>query len=115
MDQEVKIKEEPAWPEGTTNASLENIEHVSEMIPLKNEAKSELTEPVPMQENSFEPSKDIKEEVFIEEHTDDQLLPNIKEETNSDLLHFTSGCFVGIPTSKKLVVLLFLTPYCNTS
>ncbi|XP_068086708.1 uncharacterized protein [Anabrus simplex] len=55
MDQEVKIKEEPAWLEGTTNASLENIEHVSEMIPLKKEAKSELTEPGPMQENSFEP------------------------------------------------------------
>ncbi|XP_068086709.1 uncharacterized protein [Anabrus simplex] len=83
MDQEVKIKEEPAWLEGTTNASLENIEHVSEMIPLKKEAKSELTEPGPMQENSFEPSEYIKEEISIEEHTDDQLLPYIKEETKS--------------------------------
>ncbi|XP_068086557.1 uncharacterized protein [Anabrus simplex] len=54
MDLQVKIKEEPAWLERTTNASLENIENVSEMIPLNKEAKSELTEPGPMQENSLE-------------------------------------------------------------
>ncbi|XP_068087002.1 zinc finger protein 180-like [Anabrus simplex] len=51
MDLEVKIKEEPAWLEGTTNASL--------------------------------PSEDTKEDIFIEEHADDQLLPYIKEETKS--------------------------------
>ncbi|XP_068085562.1 zinc finger protein 782-like [Anabrus simplex] len=81
MDLEVKVKEEPAWLEGTTNASLEKIEHASEVIALKEEVKSELTEPGSMQENSLEPSKDIKEEIFIEEHTDDQLLAYIKEET----------------------------------
>ncbi|XP_068086878.1 uncharacterized protein [Anabrus simplex] len=81
MDLEVKIKEEPAWLEGTTTASLENIEHVSEVIALKEEVKSELTEPESTQENSLETSNDIKEEIFIEEHTDDQLLPYIKAET----------------------------------
>ncbi|XP_068086901.1 oocyte zinc finger protein XlCOF19 [Anabrus simplex] len=83
MDLEVKIKEEPAWLEGTTTASLENIEHVSEVIALKEEVKSELTEPESTQENSLETSNDIKEEIFIEEHTDDQLLPYIKAETKS--------------------------------
>ncbi|XP_068086366.1 zinc finger protein 674 [Anabrus simplex] len=83
MDLEVKIKEEPAWLEGNTNVSLENIDHVSEVLPLKKEAKSELSEPGPAQENSFEPSKDIKKEIFIEQNTDDQLLAYIKEETQS--------------------------------
>ncbi|XP_068086131.1 zinc finger protein 184-like [Anabrus simplex] len=83
MDMEVKIKEEPAWLEGTTNAPLGNIEQVSEMITLKEEVKSELTEPGSTQENSLQLSEDIKEEIFIEEHTDDQLLPYIKEETKS--------------------------------
>ncbi|XP_068086256.1 zinc finger and BTB domain-containing protein 49-like [Anabrus simplex] len=83
MDLEVNIKEEPAWLEETTNASLENIERVSEVIALKKEAKSELTEPESTQENSLEPSKDNKKEIFIEQHTDDQLLAYIKEETKS--------------------------------
>ncbi|XP_067010603.2 uncharacterized protein [Anabrus simplex] len=82
MELEVKIKEEPAWLEGTTTASLENFEHVSEVIVVKEEVKSELTEPGSSQENSLEPSEDIKEEIFVEEHTDDQLMPYIKEETN---------------------------------
>ncbi|XP_067014654.2 uncharacterized protein [Anabrus simplex] len=82
MDLEVKIKEEPAWLEETTNASLENIEHISEVIALKEEVKSELTDPGSAQEKSLEPPEDIKEEIFIEEHTDDQLLQYIKEETN---------------------------------
>ncbi|XP_068086996.1 zinc finger protein 134-like [Anabrus simplex] len=83
MDLEVKIKEEPAWLEETTNASLENIEHISEVIALKEEVKSELTDPGSAQEKSLEPPEDIKEEIFIEEHTDDQLLQYIKEETKS--------------------------------
>ncbi|XP_067010600.2 zinc finger protein 454-like [Anabrus simplex] len=83
MDLEVKIKEEPAWLEGTTTASLENFEHVSEVIALKEEVKSELTEPESSQEDSLEPSEDIKEEIFVEEHTDDQPLPYVKEETKS--------------------------------
>ncbi|XP_068085444.1 uncharacterized protein [Anabrus simplex] len=82
MDMEVKIKEEPTWLEGTTTASLENTEYVSEVITLKAEIKSELTEPRSTQEKSLEPSEDTKEEIFIEEQTDDQLLPYIKEETN---------------------------------
>ncbi|XP_068086358.1 zinc finger protein OZF-like [Anabrus simplex] len=82
MDLELKIKEEPAWLEGKTTASLENIELVSEVIALK-EVKSELTESGSMEENSLEPFEDIKEEICIEEHTDDQLLPYIKEETES--------------------------------
>ncbi|XP_068086814.1 uncharacterized protein [Anabrus simplex] len=80
MDLEIKIKEEPAGLEETTNASLENFEHVSEVIALKEEVKSELTEPGSSQENSREPSEDTKEEICIEEQTDDQLLPYIKEE-----------------------------------
>ncbi|XP_067010423.1 uncharacterized protein [Anabrus simplex] len=90
MDMEVKIKEEPAWLEGATSASLENIEHVSEIILLKKEAKSELTEPGPTQENSFEPSENFKKEIFIEEHTDDQLLSYIKEETKSFLIYIAT-------------------------
>ncbi|XP_068086504.1 uncharacterized protein [Anabrus simplex] len=94
MDLEVKIKEEPAWLEGTT-ASLENFEHVSEVITLKEEIKSELTEPRSTQENSLEPSEGTKEEMFIEEHTNEQLLPYIKEETKYVVLmalrHFQAG------------------------
>ncbi|XP_067013970.1 uncharacterized protein [Anabrus simplex] len=81
MDLEIKIKEEPAWLEGTTTASLENFEHVSEVIVLKDEVKSELTESGSSHENYLEPSEDIKEEILIEEHSDVQLLPYIKEET----------------------------------
>ncbi|XP_068086384.1 zinc finger protein 239-like [Anabrus simplex] len=83
MDLEVNFKEEPAWLEETTDASLENIEHVSEVIALKKEVKSELTEPESTQENSLEPSKCIKEEIFTEPGTINQLVPNIKEETRS--------------------------------
>ncbi|XP_068086474.1 zinc finger protein ZFP2 [Anabrus simplex] len=83
MDLEVNTKEEPAWLEGTTDASLENIEHVSDVVVLKNEVKSELTVPGSTQENSLELSKDIKEEIFTEPGTIDQLVPYIKEETKS--------------------------------
>ncbi|XP_068086383.1 uncharacterized protein [Anabrus simplex] len=86
MDLEVNIKEEPAWLEETTNASLENIGHVSEVIALKKEAKSELTKPESTWENSLEPSEDIKEDLFIEEHTDGKLLVYIKEERKSDIM-----------------------------
>ncbi|XP_067004354.2 gastrula zinc finger protein xLCGF3.1 [Anabrus simplex] len=80
MDLEVEVKEEPVWFEGTADASLENFELVSEMIPLKQEIKLELTEPGPTQENTFEPSADIKEEIFREQRTVDQVLPHIKVE-----------------------------------
>ncbi|XP_068083888.1 uncharacterized protein [Anabrus simplex] len=112
MDQKLEIKEEPVWLEGTANTSLENFEFVSEMIslkqetkseltepqptqgntfkedfehvseitPLKQETKSELTEPVPTQENAFENATDIKHEIYIEDHTIDQMYPCFKEE-----------------------------------
>ncbi|XP_067003952.2 zinc finger protein 614 [Anabrus simplex] len=76
MDLEVHIKQEPIWLEET-----ENTEHVSEMIPLKKEAKSELTEPGPMQESSFEPSADVKEEIFTEQHTGNEVVPFFEEDT----------------------------------
>ncbi|XP_068086735.1 uncharacterized protein [Anabrus simplex] len=77
-----EVKSELTEPESSQENSLEeNFEHVSEVIALKEEIKSGLTEPGSMQENSLEHSKDTKEEIFIEEHTDDQLLPYIKEET----------------------------------
>ncbi|XP_068086964.1 uncharacterized protein [Anabrus simplex] len=91
MDLELKVKEETAWLEGTTTASLESMEHLSEVIALKEEVKSELTEPGSMQENPLQPSEDTKEEIFIEEQTDDQLLPYIKEETK----HNNYKRFVG--------------------
>ncbi|XP_067014936.2 uncharacterized protein [Anabrus simplex] len=54
MDLEVKIKQEPAWQEETTTASLKNFEYVSEVIALKEEVKSELAEPGSSQENYLE-------------------------------------------------------------
>ncbi|XP_068086361.1 zinc finger protein 649 [Anabrus simplex] len=85
MDLEVNIKQEPAWPDGTTNASLENTEHTSDVVVLRKEVKSELTEPGSPQGNSFEPSKGIKKEICTEPGTIIQLVPNIKEETRSNL------------------------------
>ncbi|XP_068083999.1 zinc finger protein 260-like [Anabrus simplex] len=83
MDMETNIKEEPVWLETTGNASLESIEHVTQIITMKKEAKSELTVPGPTEDCSFEPSEDTKEKIFIEQHTVDQLIPYIKEETSS--------------------------------
>ncbi|XP_067013274.2 uncharacterized protein [Anabrus simplex] len=71
MDLEVQIKEEPVLVEGTP--PLENFQPVSEVISLKQETKSELTEPGATLENAFEGK------IFVEEH---QMVPNIKEETN---------------------------------
>ncbi|XP_067004942.2 uncharacterized protein [Anabrus simplex] len=85
MDLETKIKVEPAWLEGTGNASLENIEHGTQIITLKKEEKSELTQPGPTEDCSFEPSEDTKKEIFIEQQTVGQLVPYIKEETNTKL------------------------------
>ncbi|XP_068082651.1 uncharacterized protein [Anabrus simplex] len=84
MEEPVFVKCEPALSSDTEEPS--NFEHsqlVSEMIPLKQETKSELTEPGPTQENAFEPSADIKEEMLIEQH---QPVPNIKEGNNSKQL-----------------------------
>ncbi|XP_068083890.1 uncharacterized protein [Anabrus simplex] len=107
MDQEVEVKEEPVWLEGVDITSLENFEHISEMISLKQEGKSELTEPVPTTESAFEENfelessvthlkdeikpellelgstqnaTDIKDGIFIEDHTIDERVLCIKEE-----------------------------------
>ncbi|XP_068086264.1 zinc finger protein 32-like [Anabrus simplex] len=79
MDQEAEIKEEPVWLEDTENASLESFEFLSEMMPLKQETKLEITEPVLTQEKAFELSSDIKNEIFIEQETVDPLVPYLKE------------------------------------
>ncbi|XP_067004143.2 uncharacterized protein [Anabrus simplex] len=81
MEEPVFVKCEPAWSSDTEEPSnAENLEFVSEVIPMEQEIKSELTVPGPTQENKFKPSADIKEEVFVEQH---QLFPNITEENNS--------------------------------
>ncbi|XP_068086265.1 uncharacterized protein [Anabrus simplex] len=86
MDLKVEIKEEPVWFEGTSNTSLENSELVTEIITVKQETKSELTEPGPLQENLLESPENIKEEIFTEQHTVDQSLPFIQEENKKALL-----------------------------
>ncbi|XP_068083051.1 uncharacterized protein [Anabrus simplex] len=91
MDQKVNVKEEPVWLEGTTNTSLENFEREWDMISLKPETKSELTEPGPTQENTFESSVDIKEEIVLEQQTVDLLVPYIKEENNCRELYWLSN------------------------
>ncbi|XP_068086237.1 uncharacterized protein [Anabrus simplex] len=58
----------------------ENFQLLSEM---KQETKSELIEPGTTQENAFEPSADIKDEIFVEQH---QPLPNIKEENKLSVM-----------------------------
>ncbi|XP_068083047.1 uncharacterized protein [Anabrus simplex] len=85
MDVKEGIKEEPVWFEGSATASFENLELESGMIPLKQETKSELTEARPTQENTYEPSAAVKEEVLTEEHIVDQLDVIIKEENTRTL------------------------------
>ncbi|XP_067004360.2 uncharacterized protein [Anabrus simplex] len=79
MEEPVFVKCEPTSLLDTEEEPphLEHSQLVSEMIPLKEETKLELTEPGPTHENEFEPSTDIKEEMFIEQH---QPVPIIKEE-----------------------------------
>ncbi|XP_068083889.1 zinc finger protein 583-like [Anabrus simplex] len=83
MDMEIEIKEEPVWCEGTANTLLENLELVSEMVSLKQETKSELTEPDPTQENAFETSADIKEETLVEQEKVDLRVPYMKENVDN--------------------------------
>ncbi|XP_068086127.1 uncharacterized protein [Anabrus simplex] len=80
MDLEVKIKQEPILLEGTATSSLENVELLSEVKSLKQEIKSELTETGSTQGNAFESPAGIKEEIFIQQHPVQQLVPFIKEE-----------------------------------
>ncbi|XP_068085427.1 uncharacterized protein [Anabrus simplex] len=60
----------------------ENFELVSDMKPVKEETKSELTEPGPRQENAFEPSACITEEISIEQDTFGELVPHVKNGNN---------------------------------
>ncbi|XP_068086229.1 uncharacterized protein [Anabrus simplex] len=107
MDQELEIRQEPVWLEGTAKSSLESFEFLSEIMPLKQEIKLEIREPVPTPENAFEenvelasemillkqetrseltepritqPSADTKNKIFIEQLKVDQLTPYVKEE-----------------------------------
>ncbi|XP_068086128.1 uncharacterized protein [Anabrus simplex] len=80
MDLEIKIKQESVLLEGTATTSLVNVDLLSEMKPLKQEIKSEVTETGSTQGNAFEPPAEIKEEIFIEQHPVQQLVPFIKEE-----------------------------------
>ncbi|XP_068086203.1 uncharacterized protein [Anabrus simplex] len=85
MDLEVKIKEEPVLHEGTETTSLENVEHLSEMIPLKQEIKSESTETGSTQENSFEMYAKSNPN-FPQENVEhlSEMIP-VKQETKSEL------------------------------
>ncbi|XP_067010526.2 zinc finger protein 32 [Anabrus simplex] len=60
----------------------ENFELISDIKPVKEETKSELTEPGPRQENAFELYADIKEEISIEEDTVDELVPCVTKGNN---------------------------------
>ncbi|XP_067002824.2 uncharacterized protein [Anabrus simplex] len=85
MEEPVFVKCEPTWSSETEEPSnTGNIEFVSEVKPLEQEIKSELTVPGPTQQNIFEPSAHCKEEVFIEH----QPFPNIIEENKYRLFFY---------------------------
>ncbi|XP_067000135.2 zinc finger and SCAN domain-containing protein 26 [Anabrus simplex] len=84
MEMSALIKCEPAFSLDTDEepSNFENVQLASGMTVLKQETKSELTEPEPTPENIFQPV-DVKDEIFTEEHTVDQLDPGIKQENNA--------------------------------
>ncbi|XP_068083991.1 zinc finger protein 664 [Anabrus simplex] len=82
MDSEVQIKEEPVCLEEIASTSLENFELPSKMTSLKAEAKSELMVPGPTQQNTFQASVKVKDEIFMEEQAIHQLVPCVKEENH---------------------------------
>ncbi|XP_068082995.1 uncharacterized protein [Anabrus simplex] len=111
MDMAVEIKEEPVYLEEIGNTSLEDY-YLSEMTYLKEESKSELSEPGPSLKNTFEehfkldstmeclkeetkpewtktgltePTAAIKDETIIEPTTV-ELVPRFKEENSSRML-----------------------------
>ncbi|XP_067000141.2 zinc finger protein 792 [Anabrus simplex] len=59
---------------------VEHLELVSGTITLKQETKSESTEPGSTQEHAGELTPEVKDEIFKEEHVIDQAMPTIKEE-----------------------------------
>ncbi|XP_068083984.1 gastrula zinc finger protein XlCGF8.2DB-like [Anabrus simplex] len=120
MEEPVFVKCEPWWSLNTEDEppNLEHSQPVSEMIPLKQETKLELMEPGPTQANSFEPCKDIKEEIFIEQH---QPVPNTKEESNAqnaevltvytdEGLHYCTVC--NMMSSKNCTLRKHLSSHC---
>ncbi|XP_068085518.1 uncharacterized protein [Anabrus simplex] len=64
----------------------ENFELVSDMKPVNEETKLELTEPGPNQGKIFEPSACIMEEISIEQDTFGELLPHVKKGNNFSFL-----------------------------
>ncbi|XP_067013666.2 uncharacterized protein [Anabrus simplex] len=74
MDQELVIKEEPVWLEGTAKSSLESFEFLSEIMPQKQENKLEITELVPTPEKAFEENVELASEMIL-----------LKQETISEL------------------------------
>ncbi|XP_068086984.1 uncharacterized protein PF3D7_1120000 [Anabrus simplex] len=82
MDLKVEIKEEPICLE-----EKENFELVSEIRPVKEETKSELTEAWSRQENAFEPCADNKEEISLGQDSVDELVPRVKEENKNEERH----------------------------
>ncbi|XP_068082663.1 gastrula zinc finger protein XlCGF57.1 isoform X1 [Anabrus simplex] len=71
-----KVENVALDPRTEDTMTVENIE-VPCLMPVKQETKSELTDPGPLQENAFESSADIKDEIFIR-HT----VPHLQEENN---------------------------------
>ncbi|XP_068083018.1 uncharacterized protein [Anabrus simplex] len=74
MDLEVKIKDEPICFEETLNTSFENFELVPEIVLLKQETKSELTDPGPTPKNAMEVNFELVPEIVL-----------LKQETKSEL------------------------------
>ncbi|XP_068082991.1 uncharacterized protein [Anabrus simplex] len=75
MDEPVFVKSEPAWSlEAEEPSNFEDSQLVSEMIPVKQEIKLELTEPGPTQQNAFEENSQVATE----------MIP-VKQETKSEL------------------------------
>ncbi|XP_068085467.1 uncharacterized protein [Anabrus simplex] len=75
MDLEVKIKEEPACFEETSNTSCDNYKIISGEMHLKEEPRSELAVP-----RETQPSSNVKNEITVDEHPVGQLVACVKEE-----------------------------------
>ncbi|XP_066998560.2 uncharacterized protein [Anabrus simplex] len=76
-----EVKSELAEPgQVQMNTFEDNYKLVSEKTFLREETESELVEPRKAQLNTFQPFADVKNEILMEEHTDDQLEPCFKED-----------------------------------
>ncbi|XP_068084094.1 gastrula zinc finger protein XlCGF17.1-like [Anabrus simplex] len=72
MDQEIEVKEEPVWLEGT---SFDNCVLTLDEMHLKEETKSELPDP-----GQTQPTTDVKEEISVDEPTVGEVVVCVKEE-----------------------------------